>query len=316
MTILNLFEYFPRLEVIVRNIYWRIDFLQRKITRVPDHVKKSFDSNKKLTFDELINSLLAAGVQQNDVVLVHSSMKELSVFGLTAREVLDKLILDLCPLGTLVCPAFPYYVAEPKGSAKLKKNISNQEFLYDVQRTGPWTGELGALLMKMPRAKRSIHPLNTLVAIGNDVDFIFSTESIETLDLPCGPMSAWARLVDKNAKIIMLGVDLAHSLTMIHVAEDCYEKSWPIKTWYRERLFRIRDKGNEHVVRVRERHPRWAMAYAERKLSRDLYSSGIAQYIDVNGIPISVVETKKLINFLRSNRNKSYPYFLTFLSRL
>ena len=38
--------------------------------------------------------------------------------------------------------------------------------------------------------------------------------------LPCGVNSSWKFCADNNAKILALGVDMAHSLTMIHVAEE------------------------------------------------------------------------------------------------
>jgi aminoglycoside 3-N-acetyltransferase len=170
--------------------------------------------------------------------------------------------------------------------------------------------------MKMPGARRSIHPLNSITACGAMVDRIFAKEKIDTLDLPCGPNSTWASLFHMNAKIIMLGVDLTHSLTMIHVAEDCYEAEWPVKGWYRERLFKIKNQGCEKLVTVRERHPKWAMSYAERKLSRDLYASGVANRCSVGSLEITVVESEKLIEFLNNRKKRAYPYHLTWLSNL
>ena len=123
------------------------------------------------------------------------------------------------------------YVAEPQGTERRTKDMSNVKFAYNVQITRPWTGNLGSALMKTPNARRNVHPLKTVVAYGAAVDRIFAKESIYSLDLPCGPNSTWAALAELNAKIIMLGVDMTQSLTMIHVPEDFYEAEWPVRDW-------------------------------------------------------------------------------------
>ena len=57
---------------------------------------------------------------------------------------------------------------------------------------------------------------------------------------------------------------------MIHVAEDLYENEWPVKDWYRNRQFRVIDNEFDKEVTIRERHPKWALFYAEREFSKDL----------------------------------------------
>ncbi|NDH55482.1 MAG: hypothetical protein EBY06_02140 [Burkholderiaceae bacterium] len=53
-------------------------------------------------------------------------------------------------------------------------------------------------------------------------------------------------------------------------------------------LFKILNKDEVRFVTVRERHPKWSMSYAERKLSRDLFKEGkgvVAQgQLDQKGI--------------------------------
>lgn len=169
--------------------------------------------------------------------------------------------------------------------------------------------------MKLPESRRSLHPLNTITAYGSAVKEIFANESIHNLDLPCGLNSTWAALAKLNSKIIMLGDDMAHSLTMIHVAEDCFEDSWPISDWYRYRNFTIVDQGIEYYVKVRERQPRWGMLYAERKLSFDLCSNGIAKSLRVGTLEVTVLESEALLDFLNSKKASGYPYYLVPLSR-
>jgi aminoglycoside 3-N-acetyltransferase len=315
MDLKKLFERFPRIEALVRNLYWRVSHLHR----VTSGVKKGLDASSAegmFSSDELVEVLRRMGITEDDVIVVHSSMSQLAKSGLTANGVIELLTRRLCPSGTLICPTFPLYRDEPQGTERLTKDMSNVELVYNVQKTRPWTGELGRMLMKVPGARRSLHPLNTVTAYGTAVDQIFAKESMNSLDLPCGPSSTWAALAELNAKIIMLGVDLTHSLTMIHVAEDCYEAEWPVKDWYRNRVFRVVDHDKEYAVKVRERHPKWALSYAERKLSHDLYSNGIAKRFQIGSLDVTLLESSALIDFLNSRKKLAYPYYLTWLSRL
>jgi aminoglycoside 3-N-acetyltransferase len=97
---------------------------------------------------------------------------------------------------------------------------------------------------------------------------------------------------------------------MIHVAEDCYVDTWPIAGWYRDRMFRVVDKTGERNITVRERHPKWAMHYAERTLARDLLRFGIQKCISISGIDVSVVDARNLLDFLNSRKASGYPYYM------
>lgn len=313
MNIDKLFEISPHSEVLMRNLYWRIPTLSDNHSA---NRRRSPGIGVGFRPDDLVSALRRQGVAVNDTIIVHSSMTQVAQGGLSPLETFQLLTLKLCPEGTIVCPTFPIYRDEPKGRDRLNKDISSIVFEYNVQRTRPWTGELGRVLMNTPGARRSLHPLNTVAVYGADVDKIFAKEFADNLDLPCGPSSTWAALVNLNAKIIMLGVDMAHSLTMIHVAEDCYENEWPVKDWYRKRICRIIDRNKEYLVEVRERHPKWALSYAERKLSKDLYALGIASEITVGGLKVTVLESKVLIEYLNSKKRYAYPYYMTWLSRV
>lgn len=314
MSILKLLENLPRIEVLIRNLYWRFEFFQKLFLR--PRGKIHCQSSVRIDLNELIHKLILFGIEKDDIVIVHSSMQSFKRSGISANELIDKLLNDLCPDGTLVLPAFPLYAEEPKGINRINENISNKIFKYDVQKTRTWTGELGSAMMRMPGARRSIHPLNSIVAIGKNSDEIFANEDFESLDLPCGLNSTWRVLAEKNAKILALGVDLAHSLTMIHVAEDCYEKEWPIKDWYRDRLFQINNNNEQRIVKIRERHPRWSLSFAERKLSKDIFDNKIAEKIYLGDLEISYSESKELLNFLNDRKLLGYPYYLPWVSKI
>lgn len=315
MKISKILERAPWVEVVLRNIYWRTSFLHKFTSRQKANLE-AYQARSDFDLDDLVSKLKGIGIKRDDVIIIHSSMHQFKRMGISAIDIINKLRNELCPEGTLVCPAFPLYPKEPKGVERITANISGETFLYDVQKSRPWTGELGSALMRIDGSRRSMHPLNSIIALGVHRDRIFSKEGPDRLDLPCGVNSSWKVLADMNAKILALGVDLAHSLTMIHVAEDCYENEWPIKNWYRSRVFQIKNGGNEWISKVRERQPRWSMSFAERKLSRDLFREKVAMKTYVGSLSISYTESATLLNFLNSKKTKGYPYYFTWLSRL
>src|SRR5437867_1997900 len=79
-----------------------------------------------------------------------------------------------------------------------------------------WTGVLPTDLMKVPGAKRSLHPLNSVVAHGPHAEDMLRDNLTGERPFACGPGSSWDYCRQHAAKVVALGVDMAHSLTMIH----------------------------------------------------------------------------------------------------
>lgn len=303
---------FPRVEVLLRIIYWTYPAVQNVLIKLKKGLFKSATTpdDAKFTLPDLKAEIQSHGIGAGDILIVHSGMKRFKLNGITEEMLIGMFLEILGPKGTLVLPAIPLYREAPKGMDRIKKDISGEVWTYNVQKTRPWTGRIPAVLMKMPGARRGRHPLNTVVAIGAEVDKMFERELSVAGALPCGPESPWAYCWKNNAKILALDVDLAHSLTMIHVAEDCFEDVWPIPNWYRDRTFNVIDEGKEILVKVRERRPKWASHYGERKLSRDMCVLGLSHTSELGGGNITSLESSKLIDFLTSKRAQGYPYYL------
>ncbi len=317
-TLINKFlGYFPITEVLLRNIYGRFSFF-RNILKLFKNKKLKVDEKIEINFyfKDLISLLKSEGIKEDDVVLIHSNMDELAKCDIGPKEIVYELINKLCPKGTLVAPTFPLYPDNKNNINRITKDMTNVKYSYDLKRSLPWTGLLGLILMKVPGSRRSIHPLNTLVSYGKSTNEIFRNESYSSLDLPCGINSSWSSLLKLNAKIICIGVDMAHSLTMIHVAEDCYEDTWPVKNWYRKRVFDVIDGDTSKTVYVRERHPKWSMSIAQERLNLDLYKDNIAKKIKLGSLEFSILESTNLIKYLRSKSPASYPFYYPNISNL
>jgi aminoglycoside 3-N-acetyltransferase len=308
--IARILEVSPYAEVVARRIYWSSPWLidrAQKAGRAKPHTSAAATQH---TWDKIEEFLRQHGVCEGALLVVHSSGAALKPTGYAPPVILGKLIDMVAPSGTLAMPAFPKYAGEPQGIERMRADVSDLELVYDVQKSVPWTGVLPLKLMQHPAAVRSRHPLNTMVAVGLLARQMMQNNMMGEKPLPCGVQSSWKFCADHQAIIVALGVDMAHSITMIHVAEDSYEREWPIKDWYRERKFKIVDQGAICSVMVRERHPRWAAHYAERTLSRDLKRCGLMASACIDGISVAVVAADELLRFLAQRRSTAYPYFM------
>jgi aminoglycoside N3'-acetyltransferase len=79
----------------------------------------------------------------------------------------------------------------------------------------------------MPGAYRSIHPVNSVIAIGANARKIVSghEESI----YPCGESSPYYKMMRYDAKIIGIGVN-TNFLSFVHCPEDIMADGFPVKT--------------------------------------------------------------------------------------
>jgi aminoglycoside 3-N-acetyltransferase len=297
----------PYLEVMIRNIYWHVPALVRRFNR---EKKAEKGVNATTSAKKVADYLASQGVGKNDLIILHSSFKTLRGGSQSPLQVID-LLLDLIGEGgTLAMPAIPVFKGQPGIIEGMTADVSNLILDYDPKESRSWTGILPDTLVQHPGSVRSLHPLNTLVAVGPLATSMMKDNLSGEKPLPCGRQSSWYFCYLNDAKIISVGADLAHSLTMIHVAEDMWDDAWVIPDWYRERIFRVKQGLDYKTVTVRERRPKWAMHYAERTLSKDLIRSGIAKKGDIDGVNVEIVNAKPLINYLNSRNHSGYPYYM------
>lgn len=308
MTVWDLLASSPRFEVLVRQIYWRNPRLRRVfgLVRRDSHRGATASPADGGRIWEMLRDL---GVGQGDIVVVHSAYSQLRRTGETPAAIVESLRALVGPEGTIAMPTIPMLKGEPSGHQRMVADVSGLVLDYDPRRSPAATGALPNALLMRPGAVRSLHPLNTMGAVGAEAESMMKSDLDGHQPLPCGEQSPWHYCYRHNAKIVALGVDMAHSLTMIHVAEDAREERWAARDWYRERRFRIHTAGSIRVAVVRERHPRWAMYFAERRMDRDLRQTGIIAGGEIDGIRVDVAGSKALVDYLFERVDTGYPYY-------
>ena len=306
----------PHIEMMVRKIYW--DNIERFAGKKKKKKKRKRKRKKKkpapspVEFQKLLDTLSADGIGPGSLLVVHSSYGELKRAGKLPQQIIDALRELIGPEGTLAMPAIRRYADDPDVVEFVTKDMSNVTATYDVRNSKVWTGLLPKVMLSQPGAVISRFPLNSMVAVGPLAEPMMedNLKSDGLPPLPNGVNSSWNFCAQNNAFVVGLGIDLTHSLTMIHVAEDVKDQEWPVKDWYRERKFNIVDGDFETSITVRERQPKWGCyKFAERTLCKDLIRKKILNTHDVDGITVETLRSKDLIDFLNSKNQKGYPYF-------
>lgn len=300
----------PLAEVLIRGVYWRLPKVRAMVrrNRAMQSRASSTPHTEGVGLTDLIQCLAEQGVVEGDMLIVHAGSSILDTIGASPRDI-NQALRDLVgPAGIIAMPGFPIFREEPPMELQLRRDVALPEHRYDPARTPIWTGILAMDLLRTPDAIRSTFPINPLIAIGSNAASLFATEWHLDRPTACGLGSAWDKAVQRGAKIVMLGVDIAHSLTLNHYAEDAFDTEWPIANWYRERAFHVKTEAGWTRRQVRERHPRWALHYTEYALNAAIRANGHCTERILGTMPVAVIDARAHIDFLVARRRSAFPY--------
>jgi len=183
------------------------------------------------TRHSLISQLEAAGIDRRGTLLVHSSMKSIGEVDGGADAVLDALS-EFMQEGLLVLPTHTWSYIDA-GNPK-----------FDVESSPSCVGILPELFRKRKGVIRSCHPTHSVAALGRDAaDFVAGAERFDT---PCHRESPWGKLLDREATILLVGVDLRRN-TFIHGIEEWADIPGRLTDGH-ENLFVVLGDGTEIPV--------------------------------------------------------------------
>jgi len=308
-------------EVSCRQIYFRSHRLMEwRSSRLRN--QGSPGAPQKATCNGLGEFLKGIGVGGNAVVMVHTSVRDVSLISdeqpgrvfLQPIEVASRLLSLLVEViretGTLVMPTHPFYRDDPgyfKGGDK-----SQLVLTYDPVKTPCNVGLTNELFRLSPGARRSLHPLQCVSARGPLAEDLLRDNLNRNKPLPHGVDSAYYRICKHGGIVVSIGVPLIEYFTLIHTAEDLRDAEWPVKNFFRERRFRVRIGGSCDEWTVRERCPLFVRSICEGQLHRDLLREGLLHEGRAGTIRVDWANAAEVLEFLmRRNQGNSYPYFLT-----
>jgi aminoglycoside 3-N-acetyltransferase len=255
--------------------------------------------NVDVDWKKVVDFLKQNGVDKGTLLILHSS----------PMEIISSLLNLIGAEGTLAMPVIRSYKEEPETKEWQNFDYSSIICTYDTQRSEIWTGALPKAIIKQKDAVISRHPLNSMAAVGRLAGLMMENNIKDEYSTPCGKNSSWAFCVENNAIVVGLGIYLSRSLTVRLVSEDLYMDEWPIKNWWRKRVFDVIDGNFKKRINVLERDYKWGCFYlAEVNFRRDLIENNILISRNVGGINVEIISAKKLLEFVRSRKNKCYPY--------
>ncbi|MFL1676323.1 AAC(3) family N-acetyltransferase [Paenibacillus dendritiformis] len=178
------------------------------------------------TIQSLMSDLERIGIDRQGTLLVHSSYKSMGGVEGGPDTVLDALSAYM-EEGLLVLPTHTW------------ANINADNPRFDVENTPVCIGMLPERFRKRPGVIRSWHPTHSVAALGRDAAAF--TAGDERFDTPCARGSAWGKLLDRQATIMLVGVDLRRN-TFIHGIEEWLDIPGRM-TAEREQLYTVLPDG-------------------------------------------------------------------------
>ena len=162
---------------------------------------------KSYLIDDLRDCLIQGGLSGSELVMVHSSL-----FGLgrlrnhTAKEtpsaIAECIQGVVGPAGTIVVPAFCFDFC--RGKVFDRQNSPSEKM-----------GVFSEWIRRLPTAKRSKHPMQSVAAIGPLANSICNCETASAFD----EGGAFDKMRLKDAKLILLGVNF-QAASVIHFSEQ------------------------------------------------------------------------------------------------
>ena len=159
-------------------------------------------------FDEL-------ELPRSGVLYVQSSTDWLQKAGFSASETLTAL-LDWTSAGTLVMPAYPFRT--------LHLEYLSSKPRFDVRKSATAIGLIPEVFRRTAGVRRSLDPDFSIAALGTDSADIVRTDAED--DDPFSSTSVYARLIERGAMMVGLGVSL-NTNSFIHVIDSRLSATYP-----------------------------------------------------------------------------------------
>lgn len=159
------------------------------------------------TRQSLWEDLEKLGLLPTDTVLIHSSLKAVGPVEGRGEGLLQALIDYFSPEGLLLFPTHTWAQIGPKRP------------VFHAATEPSCVGALSNLALTHPQGVRSLHPTHSVKAFGRDAAAYVAGE--EKSATPCPRSGCWGRLIDRQAKILLMGCPAARNTFLHAVEEDC-----------------------------------------------------------------------------------------------
>lgn len=243
-----------------------------------------FIDTRTLTEEEFVDLLQKVGFMNGAVVMVHSSMDELSrrlpfMNAVTLIQLMQQMVGEE---GTLLMPTFPF-------SGRQVRYVE-QNHRFDVRRSPSQAGLITEVFRRMPGVTRSLHPTHPVAAWGKLAKDLVATHH---LGGTFGKTSPICKLRECGGIVAGLGTGLRDSFTILHVPEEVHSEAREHFLEKQPRKMAIIDGDTEidYEFRVLRGDALRNYDRVENALARD----GTLKYVSAGGLRCAVVNADRFI---------------------
>lgn len=154
---------------------------------------------KEITREQIVYDLRLGGIQEGDVVLMHSALSSIGHVVGGADAVVDAVLEAVGKTGTFAVSTMAF------------------NHPYDPEKDQSTVGIISETHRLRPGSIRSLRPVHCINAIGARAEEL--TRDHDKCETNCGVGSPYLKLRDMGGKVILLGVDMNRNTTL-HAVED------------------------------------------------------------------------------------------------
>lgn len=266
-------------------------YRNRKKEQVRRDLAEKKQSGNIITKENLIAQLKTIGIQEGDTLLVHSSMSKIGYLENGPKTLVNALLNVIGNSGNLLMPTSP--------NASLQIEYIQENPVFDVKNTPSKLGSITEYFRKLPNVKRSAHPTEPVAALGPDAQWL--TEGHLGEPTPYTANSPFARIYNKNGKILYLGVTLDNAGTNLHTLEDAVDFKYPVYADERFPSTVIDENGKSHQIKTRVHNPEFSKRRKCDELLPMFESEGVAQQVKIGEANAWLFDGKKMITSMIKN---------------
>lgn len=249
---------------------------RRRLAAYPPATEEEF---RRIVTEEL-------GVRRGAVVFVHSATDRLNL-GFSFFRVLPVLQEIVGPAGTLL---FPCTHVRDRAEDYLRRGE-----VFHVRSAVTTMGILPEMARRLPDAVRSLHPTNSVVAVGRYARELTDTHTHSVY--PCGEESPYFKITRYEGRIVGLGVTTA-KLSFVHCVEDVWRDRFPFRTRTAD-VFpaRVIDRDGTELIVPTVAQSRVTQSLTNRSVPRFIrryVSSEVCRDLRLNGVEYFTADAQRL----------------------
>lgn len=235
---------------------------------------------------------------KGDILLISADITKI---GLTAKRkensfdlnrFIDAFIQKIQPEGTLLIPAYNYLLE------------SGDKF--DVKNTLPITGAMAVEALKRADFKRTAHPLHSFAVTGRYQEELCNLANKSSF----GPDSPFAFLYQKNAKLLLIDLNLQSSLTFTHFVEETEKVKYRFQ---RNMEINYTDEKGETSLRTYSLYKKYPWITLDFNPLEKIIEPAVIQAKEINGVNYRILDLNKVYTVIKedikNNNAKSISKF-------